>query len=66
MTEILRYYSRSPLFLLGAQRDLAERAASDLAHQNRLGIFLKLLRNQFMLRELDLIQSFVRHGRSSA
>jgi hypothetical protein len=34
--------------------------------ENRLGIFLKLLRDQFMLRELDLIERFVRHGLSSS
>jgi len=33
--------------------------------KNRLGVFLKLLRDQFMLRELDLIERFVRHGLSS-
>jgi hypothetical protein len=33
--------------------------------KNRLGIFLKLLRDQFMLREFDLIERFVRHGLSS-
>jgi hypothetical protein len=33
--------------------------------KDRLGIFPKLLRNQLMLCELDLIERFVRHGLSS-
>jgi hypothetical protein len=48
---------RRPVFDVPLQ--IAPRQGKD-----RLGVFLKLLRDQFVLRKLDLIERFVRHGLS--
>jgi hypothetical protein len=61
------FFQESPPLL--PKRGCGRRPTVDIAPQvatrqgkNSLGIFLKLLRDQLMLRELDLIERFVRHG----